>query len=402
MPIPKKQKGGIIDDPKNCNNDSTPIDLDEIKENSDVIYVGDKLEGDKYNCFKPSELKDIILQAIKDDKIAENPLNRQPLEDTIIQRIKDMYPDDFEEDEEDDEDDEPELILRANLSLETITPILANEYPATSEGDRRQTRQHERRIKPLKDILKEAYKSDIKWNQWYNNPNIPTDYKNAMINYFKLVDSFSEDMVDINKNLMTVELMELLNYPINNGINFRFHYLYRDFPNIKYIVGIVITYQLDEEESTERLEELNIENTNEWSVYKICGMAVEGEFSNSKENMSDLITKMLGYDNNNKLIVVAYDSDHSNPEDNYSKFVFDTLDFYQVGAVDSERGMSRDYLELYSTYDSNNNKLYVGKNDNVGGGKKKTRKLKYKKRVSKKSSKKKSKKSSKKRSPRRK
>jgi hypothetical protein len=401
----KIQNGGIINDPKRCNNDSTPIDLDEIKEDSNVIYVGDKLAGDKYNCFKPEELKEIILQAIKERKYPQNPLNRENLSEELIERIVAMYPADFEEDEEDeddedDEDEEPELILRANLSLETITPILVDQYSVPEEGAEVDPRRQGRYGRILRELLRKLYNNDDNWNKWYNNTDISRTHKYAMVNYFKLVDSFPPSISDINNNLITVELMDLLNSPIEDDIDFRFHYLYRDYPNIRYVVGIIITYELDEDESLERLEELNIQNTDEWSVYKICGMALEGEFSNSKENMNDLLTKILDYDENNKLLIVTYDSDHSNPGDNYSKFVFDTLDFYQVGDYDNKKGMSYNYAEAYSTYDSDDNKLYIGKYENVGGSrKKKSKKVVYRKRVSKKkTSKKKSKKSSKKRS----
>jgi hypothetical protein len=95
MPIRKKYKGGIIDDPINCNNDTTPVDLDDINSDSDIIYVGDKLEGNKYNCFKPTELKDIIIRAIGNKNKPANPLNRQELNISVIKKVVELYPNDF-------------------------------------------------------------------------------------------------------------------------------------------------------------------------------------------------------------------------------------------------------------------------------------------------------------------
>jgi hypothetical protein len=409
MPVTKKQKGGIIDDPKKCNNDSTPIYLEDITEDSNVLYVGSQLEDDKYNCFKPEELKLLILNANKNNEIPLNPLTREPLDSVLIQRIKDMYPDEFTAVIDLEQNEEPELVFRANIPIQTMIPILVNEFPATSEGDRRQTRNHESRIKPLKDILRESYGNDERWNRWYNNTNIPMEHKNAMINLFKLVDTFSGNVPEINKKLIVNDKMDLLNYPINSNKDYRFHYIYRDFPNIQYIVGIIITYKLDDEESNERLDELNIENKDEWSVYKLCGMAIEGDLTESRERMSDILTSMLGYDNNKKLLVIGYDFIINEPDSPFSEFVFNLLDFYKVGDTDSETGMSYDYAEIYSTYDSDDNKLYIGKYEedepeNVGGGRKKKRslKLKYKKKKKSKVSKRSSRKASKKRSLRRK
>jgi hypothetical protein len=53
MLIRKKQKGGLIDNPANCNNDTTPIDLNEINSDSDVMYVGESFNNGKYHCLTP-------------------------------------------------------------------------------------------------------------------------------------------------------------------------------------------------------------------------------------------------------------------------------------------------------------------------------------------------------------
>jgi hypothetical protein len=415
----KKQNGGIIDDPANCNNDTTPIDFEDIKENTDVIYIGNLLEGNKYNCIKPTELREIILHALTNRnpelRIPLNPLNRQPLDNALVQRIIRMYPvhfeniinlEDDEDDEDDDEDNEPELEIVVGLTVEEMTPILLRQYPVRTAEEMRNAR----RDTALKRLLRERYRSDDMWNQWYNNQNIPIDHKNAMINYFKFVDSFNNTVASINNNLLSIELMDLLNYPIrgDDAIDFKFHYVYRDYPNIRYIVGIIITHELAEDESNERLEDLNITDTDNWSVYNICGIAVEEPFSNNHESMNELLKLIFSNDDNNKLITVGYDTDFTEPEDPESRFLYNILDFYAVGNLNNREGMSSDYAELYATYDVNNNKLYIGKNENIGGRrKKKSKKIVYKRKSSKKKSSKrktssKKKKSSKRRSLKRK
>jgi hypothetical protein len=406
MPIRKKQRGGIIDNPTNCNNDTTPVDLDDISGDSDIIYVGNKLAGDKYNCFKPSELKEIILQAIKERKYPQNPLNRENLSEELIERIVAMYPDEFEnivdmDEEIEEEEEDIELDVISNVSPNDMIPILLPLFRITSTSDRR----HETRIKTLKEVLKNYDNpndpANNTWNKWYNNSDIPMDYKNAMINLFKLfADGFRPNMKKFSINLLGVDLIELINYPATYGVssdkNFKFHYIKIE-DNIE---AIAITYTLDVDESVERLNAIDdndIEDSTEWTVYKLATIATTGLLDQSEERTNEFLTKIIGTNTNKKLLVISYDSDIDSEDEEYTDYVTNILDFYNV------EGVSEDYAEFYSTYDNDNEKLYIGKEEQQGGSKKKkSKRVVYKRRSSKKkSSKRKSKKTSKKKSKKR-
>jgi hypothetical protein len=402
----KKQNGGVIDNPANCNNDETPIYFDEINEETDIIYVGDKLEGDKYNCYKPEELKEIIKIAIKNRTYPQDQLTRKNLSEDLINRIVAMYPEEFvniiDIDEEEEEEEEEEDVTM-NVTPTDMVPILLEQFRITTPADRHR---HETRIKTLKEALKKYDTPNDppnnRWNQWYNNPAIPMNYKDAMINLFKLFgDGFGiRYMKDFSLKLLSTDLIELINYPAVYGIssdkNFRFHY-YKDDENI---LAIAITYVLNIDESIERLNRLGIEDTDGWTVYKLATIATVDYYGKDDTRTDtslaeEFISDIIGFENNNKLLLLGYDFVYSLDDEEFTYYVTDILDFYNV------EGVSEDYYELYSTYDENNESLYISKSEmpveqDGGFKKKKSKKIVYKRRSSKK------KKSSKRKSSKRK
>jgi hypothetical protein len=400
-----KQKGGIIDDPANCNNDTTPINLETITPNTNIIYIGEQLQGNKYNCFIPSELREIIKVAINKQVYPLDPLTRKPLDRNVIENIIKMYPITFE-----DQDKE----LNINVTSTDIIPMLLQQFRITTPNDSRLFK-HTYRIKTLKEVLNKYDNPNDppnkRWDNWYNNPDIPMDYKDAMINLFRLFeDGFDiRYMKNFSLKLLSTDLIELINYPVEYGLssdkNFNFHYYKVD----EDIYVIAITYILNMDESIERLNRLGIENTEEWTVYKLVTIATTGYYG--KDDMrtdkylaKEFISKIMETNNNKKLFILSYDFDYSIEDENFTYFVTDILDFYNV------EGVSEDFYELYATYDNNNEPLYISKSEIIdldGGFKKKSNKILYKRRNSKKKSskkkslKRKSKRNSKKRSSKR-
>jgi hypothetical protein len=381
-----KQKGGIIDNPLNCNNDMSPIYLNDITANSDVIYVGNKLEGNKYNCYTPKELKKIITTAIDKDEEPLDQLTRRPLEPSVIEQIVKMYPITFQ-----DQDKE----LHINVTPNDIIPMLLQQFRITTPNDSRQFK-HIYRIKTLKEVLKKYDNPNDppnkRWDDWYNDPDIPMNYKDAMINLFKLFeDGFDvRYMKNFSLKLLSTDLIELINYPVEYGMssdkNFNFHYFKVD----EDIYAIAITYILNLDESIERLNMLGIENTEEWTVYKLATIATTGYYGKD-DNRTDkylakeFLSKIMETNSNKKLFILSYDFDYSIDDENFTYFVTDILDFYNVA------GVSEDYAELYATFNNDNEPLYISKSDfeeiiDLDGGfkKKKSTKILYKRRNSKK------------------
>jgi hypothetical protein len=300
-----------------------------------------------------------------------------------------------------------------NVTPTDMVPILLEQFRITTPADRHR---HETRIKTLKEALKKYDTPNDppnnRWNQWYNNPAIPMNYKDAMINLFKLFgDGFGiRYMKDFSLKLLSTDLIELINYPAVYGIssdkNFRFHY-YKDDENI---LAIAITYVLNIDESIERLNRLGIEDTDGWTVYKLATIATVDYYGKDDTRTDtslaeEFISDIIGFENNNKLLLLGYDFVYSLDDEEFTYYVTDILDFYNV------EGVSEDYYELYSTYDENNESLYISKSEmpveqDGGFKKKKSKKIVYKRRSSKKkkSSKRKSskRKSSKKKSSKRK
>jgi hypothetical protein len=224
-----------------------------------------------------------------------------------------------------------------NKTIVEMIPILLNQMDITTPAD---GEDHRDRIRPLRKLLNER---GIRWNNWYTNSNIDMRYKDAMINLFYLIDDFNYDYDDdyyytlqIATDMMSYELLELIKYPnINSNIEFKFHYGIDPDSDDK-IETIGITYIMNEEETNKRLDQLQIINKDEWTVYKCCLLLLKAQNERDLNMLHLGISDFFNNDNNKyKLICTLYDPEHTSNE--YISFIEDNLNFYHddIDSTDS-------------------------------------------------------------------
>lgn len=340
-----------------CDNKTSYVSFTDInKDSKNIISLGKPIEGNKYHCFTSDELKEIILaEKLKTKPNPTNPLTREPLPEDLIEKIKEMYPNDFREVIE---PIEPEISFHTNVTIDNMKPVLLGLYKLSDIN---------RNNKPLKKII-----GDDKWNNWYEN----TPDKNAMVHLFKLISDIDGGNILAKEyaiNMLYDDLEDLINRVHKD---FRFHYVTLDNyvrHNMKKILGIAITYKVEPKTSKERLRKLhdrsilNFGGYPDWNTYKLCTITVDRLIrthdlqairvgvENELISITDILTnelflkKILEDDNKKKLVCLSFDFNHPIPNRrNYIDHILNNLHFYNIDS------MSNKYNELYSTYDVDN------------------------------------------------
>ena len=348
MPIHKKQKGGIIDDPANCNDVETPIYFDKIKSDSDVIYVGNELEGNKYNCFSPIELKDIILDAENKGRQPINPLTREPLSTRVIRQVKRMFPENFDFDEPDRMRDSDPFIFKYydslnnfNLSaresayisyieLFSTLDLIINKYPETLSILRLQ----ENRSNPL--LIKIAKILTVLYE--LNNLSIRMITDTDLLNMFRTPQNIRIALATLDDEII-------------GGI------IYRDEP----IEGRITAPSMNEYLTTH-----NIRNNYPWVVSKIITISVGLELI---ENTDDLIKQFIKdtlsditimrypdpEQHTSSMLIISYNQEDDNDAD-YSNYIRESLGFFDV-STDRQNEI---YYITDHTFSSINNSIQGG------------------------------------------
>jgi hypothetical protein len=131
------------------------------------------------------------------------------------------------------------------------------------------------------------------------------------------------------------------------NIDFNYHYIKTDDE----ISSIAITYMITGDGKNERLRDyLNIENTDDWNIYKFCLISIARFTVNDlKRRASKFIRQILKTDNKKKLICIKYDQEFD--PNYYREYIKDILNFNEIHKND----MSNHFNELYLVYDNNNN-----------------------------------------------
>ena len=342
------QTWSFIKSPENeCDNKSSYVSFTDINNDSEnIISLGKKIKSNKYHCFTSNELKEIILaEKLKTKPNPTNPLTREPLPEDLIEKIKEMYPNDFRE------VIEPEISFHTNVTIDNMKPVLLGLYKLSDIT---------RNNKPLKKII-----GDDKWNNWYEN----TPDKNAMVHLFKLIsdiDGGNGLSTEYAINMLYDDLEDLIN-GVNKG--FRFHYVTLDNyvrRNMTKILGIAITYKVEPKTSNDR-SILNFGGYPDWNTYKLCTITVDRLIrthdlqairvgvGNELISITDILTnelflkKILEDDNKKKLVCLSFDFKRPIPNRrNYIDHILNKLHFYNIDS------MSNKFNELYSTYDVDN------------------------------------------------
>lgn len=232
------------------------------------------------------------------------------------------------------------------LELNDAIELFNTLYPTISVEDLRDEN-------PLKELLHDNYRNNNHYNKWIRNTHISSDYKNGIIKLFKKIDEFDDVGHHGLAMFFSLNLMALLNAPVDNEIDFKIH-IGRDVASDDDIECIAITYNMtdaEEEDATERLDELGVENADEWKVHKLVTMSGKEDIL-TKEYASEFIKNINNADKNtNKLLVLTYEDDDG--RDEYELYVFYTLGFYRVD------GVSEEYAEVYATYDKNGDAIDI-------------------------------------------
>jgi hypothetical protein len=136
--------------------------------------------------------------------------------------------------------------------------------------------------------------------------------------------------------MMMYELLELIKYPnTNSGIDFKFHYRIDPYNRHK-IDTIGVTYIMNEEETNQRLDKLNITNKDEWSVYKCCILLTKANDDDDLYMLRLAMEDIFKNDNKKyKLICAVYDPDNTSYD--YGNLIKDVLEFYHddIDSTDS-------------------------------------------------------------------
>jgi hypothetical protein len=389
MPIHKKQKGGIIDDPKNCSDIITPIHMMDINKDSDVIYVGNELEGNKYHCYSPIELKDIILDAIINNKIPLNPINRQLLTKQLIRRIIEMYPSEFERyntytiinkgaDNEDEYDNINDNVV--NIDLDDTAQNEAFEFKYYENLNNFNFNEHDEEY----IINIELYSTlDLMINKYPNtlsllreNRDNPLLIKIAKIlNQLYILDNNSIQMIK------DTDLLDMIRIP--SEFNIILGYINFDLIAIMIYRTELIGERINDNDMIDFLTNNNVDTTRDWIGIKIISIGIglsmilshlPYEFIETFYNKS--ISHMIDMTNINNtanvMLILSYNDDDINNAE-YNQYIKSWLLFFNTP-------ISNRYNELY--YITNHEGHFINADMQGGFRKKSSRKIIYKRRKS--------------------
>jgi hypothetical protein len=281
-----------------------------------------------------------------------------------VPHIEEYEEDEDYDDDDEDDDDDVTTTLMTDLTVDEIVPILLRQRELTTPNDRA----HNNRIFALKKLFVKIPSETFTWDAWYSNPNIPMTYKDAMINLFDLIYDYYEyygyddDDDDDEYNPLTIvddmpsmiEFAGLLNYSYQaDNMDFKFHI--RINPDNNKIETVAMTYIMRGDERYDRLEQLYIDDKNEWTVYKLCILVTKAhDEEDLKKQIKHYIKDILKEDDNNKLVCVRYDPD--NTSNVYTRYVEDILRFNDIKSPITSDFIAN-FNEVFAIYDTISDKV---------------------------------------------
>jgi hypothetical protein len=308
----------------------------------------------------------------------QNPMNREQLSSELIEKIKNMYPADFENDEDEDEEDEDDEDDEDTIRSDDFTFRYYRNITDFELGDNDAYYIRDIELYSTLDLIIAKYPETLSsLNEDRDNPSLK---KVAMI--LNQLRHLNEESIKMVKD---VDLLDMIRRPQSYQI--ATGELEDDMIGMMIYRNETIGNRINNESMTEFLNNLNFheeDEENEWIGFKIITISVGLDLMRDEDTrefidsfMENSIIKMVDISNptdnpHNIMFMMSYKSEEDSDVE-YREYIKNILHFFNTP-------ISNIYNELYYIFNSEG---YPIANDMRGGLKKKSsRKIVYKRKKS--------------------